>query len=165
MKTRQEIAVARHMAAAHTAVYDLSPYQMAVLYGIKTALGLEGFEWPKDKHTWTMLLQTICEQYKGDKFWDFRHRIPRHPFGQDHTQLDWLLFREFANSVHRWMAIPEPHEPILQGIRIACAWVLELPRGGQALQRLWDGEITAAAVGRNAGQSPLVSLVERNGSS
>jgi hypothetical protein len=145
MKTDREIAVARHMAAAHDACYQHTPFRRAVLYGMKTALGLNKFELPKQRESWVMLVKTICEQCDYIDYHDFRHRIPR--AREPKTALDWGLLREIATRVAEWYDMPPLHKAVLSGMRIACAWVLELPAGGRVLEQLYQGSETDAAIG------------------
>lgn len=145
MKSDTDIAIARHMAAAHDANFPVTPFQRGVLYGMKTTCGLARFQLPQDKNAWTLLLQTICEQFRPKEYWDFRHHIPRlHPTIRK-TEMEWRLLGSMADKCKEWFEVPRLHLPILAGIEIACAWILEIP-GGKALQMLYDGTETEAAI-------------------
>jgi hypothetical protein len=143
MRTDTEIAVARHMAAAHDAHCAQNPYQRAALYGMKTALGMNKFEMPKTKDSWVLLLQTICEQCDYKEYHDFRHRIPRAFVPK--TVDDWKQFREVATQVGNWYEMPPLHIEVLRGMRIACAWVMEIPGQGYSLEMLYQGAVLQQA--------------------
>lgn len=154
MKTDQEIAVARHLVAAHDANFKVSPFQRAALHGMRSAFAMNRFELPKDKYGWIVLLNRICDSYRAEAYNEWsplvagvqRSKVKR-------EVIDWVLMRDMCAAVEREHVLPDLHRGVLVGFRLACAWVLGLPQGW-VVQQLWDGGVTGQAIGVGPRDAP-----------
>jgi len=125
------------MCASHESEPDTTPDRIAVLYGMRTALGMViKFTLPCTKTDWDLLLMDICGSFRGRNSYYFP-TVPKRntPFGA----MDFTLVREVCKKIINDYEIPPKDLAVLAGMRIGCAWALELPKGGWPLANLMAG--------------------------
>ncbi len=145
MKNSRDISLARTVAVAWEERQP-TPEQRAVLYGIRTCLGLFRYKWPRDKERTYDLFHSICVNFRPHERrpYDFRHLLARS--GVSKNAQDCTILRGMAARVIDEMTMPPIHGEVIKGMRIALAWAAELPQGHQALTQLLAEEEMARVV-------------------
>jgi hypothetical protein len=133
VKARHEIINARILVSNVEYTAQCDSRTRAALYGMKCALAMCNFQLPIDQVSWEVFLNRMVANCDPLAYSAFGHGQPK--VQAEKTANEWAVFRTMAKNVPDHLL----RNAVMLGVRLACAWVLDLPPQPGAVDRVLDG--------------------------